>query len=151
MEVFERINGLLENFYNRDSTDILNSFFIHRFQCCHITFHKVGVIAAHHLFQEKYADRKRNQTADSKSPVKHKDQYDHRDRHDNCPGQIGKLMCQKVFSQSCIVINHLSQASARILTEIAKRQFYNMMHGCFFHICRCTECCQMGTAERNKI
>ena len=48
-----------------------------------------------------------------------KDQYKHCDRHYHCPRQIRKLMCQKIFGQPCIVIDHFPQTSAGVCTKIS--------------------------------
>ena len=49
MEIFKGIYGLLEYLYDRNSADVLDGFFVHGFKGCHIAFHEVSIVAAHHL------------------------------------------------------------------------------------------------------
>ena len=151
MEVFERKYSLLEYFDDRDAADVFYGFFVHSLQRVHVTFHEVCVVTAHHLLQEKYAEDQRDETTDTKSPVEDEDQDQNSDRHYDRAGEIRELMCQKVFGQSGVVIDDLSQTSAGILAEIAKGQGDNVVHGCFFHVCGSTERCQMGAAQCDKI
>ena len=151
MKILKRIDCLLKYFDNRNSTNIFYCLFIHVLQCCHISFHKMGIIPAHHLFQEENTDSHRNQTTDSQPPVKNKNQYQYSNRHHNRPCQIWKLMCQKILCESCIIIYDFSQTSACILAKIPKRQCHYMMYRCLFHIGGCTKCSKMRTTKCDKI
>ena len=99
VEVLEGINRLLEHLYYGNAADVFYRFLVHGFQRGHVAFHKVGVVAAHHLLQEEKADNHRNQTAQPQPPVKGKDQHKHGAR------QIRQLMRQKLLREPRIVVD----------------------------------------------
>ena len=99
----------------------------------------MGVVAAHHLLQEKEADDHGDKTAQSQPPVKRENQHQYSDRHYDSARQVEQLVCQEVLRKTGIVVNHLAQTSAGVLAEIAKRQPDDMVHSRFSHIGRRAE------------